>query len=213
MKIENLNKKYKKSILENVTFELEEKKIYTLLGRNGVGKTTLLKIIAGLVSPNNGKIEKNNKSVLYIPEHTYFLDFLSGYDNLCLICDVYNISKNELNKMIERYGIKSFVYELVVNYSQGMKHQLSLISAFLINPDVLLLDEPLTSLDPINIENFKMYIKEFSSKNKTVVISTHIIPIAYQLSDEILILKSRMITNIKNTITEEELSNVIFNKI
>ncbi|PNZ87539.1 ABC transporter ATP-binding protein, partial [Staphylococcus delphini] len=91
MKIENLNKKYKKSILENVTFELEEKKIYTLLGRNGVGKTTLLKILAGLVSPNNGKIEKNNKSVLYIPEHTYFLDFLSGYDNLCLICDVYNI--------------------------------------------------------------------------------------------------------------------------
>lgn len=213
MKIENISKSYKKPILTNITFELEEDKIYTLLGRNGAGKTTLLKILAELAYPNNGKIDKRNKSILFIPESSYFLEFLSGYDNLCLICDVYKISKNFLNEVIERYEIKSFVYDLVVNYSQGMKHQLSLISAFLINPDILLLDEPLTSLDPINIENFKNYIKEFSSQNKIIVISTHILPIAHQLSDEILILKDTKLNKIKNETSEKELSEIIFNKI
>ncbi|MCP3028669.1 ATP-binding cassette domain-containing protein [Halobacillus sp. A5] len=190
----------------------KKNKIYSLLGRNGVGKTTLLKILANLVDYDEGKIDKQNLDVFFVPETPQFLEYLSGYDNLRLICEIYNVPVKNIDEYLHSdNGIQSYIYDLVINYSYGMKHQLSLASSFLINPDVLLLDEPLTSLDPINIEIFKSRLRDFANENKTIIISTHILSIAHQISDEILLLSNKEIEQFENKFTEEELTSYITN--
>lgn len=213
MIINNLSKSFSEEILHDVKFRLDSNKVYSLLGRNGVGKTTLLKIISNLMEYDSGSIDSNGKSVFFVPETPQFLDYLSGYENLRFLCEIQNIPIVNLENYLKDSNIKSFVDELVINYSHGMKHQLSLASAFLISPDILLLDEPLTSLDPINIEIFKRMLREFADKDKTVLISTHIIPIAHQLSDEILLLSNKQIRQLKNNYTETELTEYVTNNI
>lgn len=213
MKVTNLTKKYKTIVLEEVNFELIPGNIYALLGRNGAGKTTLLKILANLIKADKKEGDFDEKSVLYVPEHSYFLEYLSGYDNLGFICEIYGINKNKIDYVINEYDVKEFIDDMVVEYSQGMKHQLSIISAILINPDILLLDEPLTSLDPINIEIFKKKIRNFTNEDKIVVVSTHIIPMAHQLANKILLLKDKKIWNLKKNILIDDFINEVVDKI
>lgn len=210
MKVKGLKKGFTNVILfEDVNFSLEKNKIYALLGRNGVGKTTLLKVLSNLMDYDEGDLDKKTLDILFVPETPQFLEYLSGYDNLRLLCEIHNVPLDNLNIFLKYDEIQSFIYELVINYSFGMKHQLSLASAFLINPDILLLDEPLTSLDPINIEIFKRKLRDFANQNKAIIISTHILPIAHQLSDEILLLSNKKIEQFVNNFSESDLTNYV----
>jgi ABC-2 type transport system ATP-binding protein len=209
LEVKGLTKSFSNEILSNVNFCLKKNKIYALLGRNGVGKTTLLKIISNLIDYDEGEINNRGLDVFFVPETPQFLEYLSGYDNLRLICEVHGVPLKNMDDYLLNDEIQTFIYDLVINYSHGMKHQLSLASSFLINPDLLLLDEPLTSLDPINIEIFKRRLKEFALKNKTIIISTHILPIAHQLADNILLLSNKKVQQFKNDFTENELTNYV----
>ncbi|MFT0801909.1 ABC transporter ATP-binding protein [Bacillus swezeyi] len=219
--IKNLSKKFGDiSILNDVNFNIEGGNIYCLLGRNGVGKTTLLKIIAGLISYDKGKIkisnqDDNREAFYFIPDSPIFLDYLSGYDNLRFIQSV--VEKEEHYNILDlsrKFGLESFIHKLVVEYSQGMKEQLALLSGFLVEPNVLILDEPLTSLDPINIAIMKKSLTDYVSNHNSVLISTHLLPIAYQLSNKIIFLHEGHAQVIQNDFeTLNRLEDEVLNRL
>lgn len=218
--VTGLKKSYKQAVLKEVDFHLESGNVYCLLGRNGAGKTTLLKILSGMLHYDSGSIlinpnDKLDEAVYYISEKPVFLDFLSGYDNLDFVQKLHNmnLTQEELEVFIERSGIGSFSNELVINYSHGMKHQLALAIAFLLQPKVLVLDEPLVSLDPINIDRMHKRLIEYASKGNIVFISTHMIPIAQKIGDGILLLKDGRIQQFVNNFSEAELEDFILNQI
>ncbi|PIE92136.1 ABC transporter ATP-binding protein [Bacillus fungorum] len=218
--VQNLKKIYKQEILKEVSLNLESGKIYCLLGRNGAGKTTLMKILAGMLNYDSGTIKFNQKQnqdeiFHYVSENPVFLDFLSGVDNLDFIQKLHNMNmtKIELETYIQNAGMQSFSKELVVNYSHGMKHQLALATAFLVKPKVLLLDEPLVSLDPINIAVMRKKLEDYAINGNIVFISTHMLPIANKIGDEILLLRDGVIHQVVNKFTESEFEDFILNKI
>lgn len=218
--IKNIRKTYKHEVLKRVNLYLEEGKIYCLLGRNGSGKTTLMKILAGIIDFDSGSINYDYKKKIdevfyYVSESPVFLEFLSGYDNLDFIQKLNNLnmSKIDLDAFIKSQGLDIISNELVVNYSQGMKHQLMLAIAFLISPPVLLLDEPLVSLDPINIISMHEKLRSYAKQGKIVFISTHMLPIAHKIGDELLLLKDGEIHQIENNFSEIELQEYIMDKI
>lgn len=219
--VNNIMKKYNKKVLNNISVDLISGNIYCLLGKNGAGKTTLMKIISGILKPNCGSIITNDtyinnfKNMYYVSEDGCFLEYLSGRDNLNFIRKLknINISNSELEHIANSVNISSFWGDIVINYSHGMRHQLSLALALLIKPRILLLDEPLTSLDPINIKQTKNTLIEYANKDNIVIISTHILPIAQQLGDYILILNDgdlRLIKNLfKNKVEQNKFENFI----
>ncbi|QWC22538.1 ABC transporter ATP-binding protein [Bacillus haikouensis] len=218
--IQNIKKSFNKAILKDVNFELENGKVYCLLGRNGAGKTTLMKILSGIMRQDSGEIMIDQKKGVeeyshYVSEAPIFLDYLSGYENLRFIQKLNKIpmSEEEMDHFIKHHQLVDFAHELVVNYSQGMKHQLSLACAFLIEPVFLLLDEPLVSLDPVNIVDMHNRLKAYADKGNIVFISTHMLPIAHKIGDEILILKDGEVTQVSNDYTEKELQSIVLNAI
>lgn len=211
--VSDLHKAFDRTIIaDNISFKMEKGKVYSLLGRNGVGKTTLMKMIAGMMPYDSGKIklinqEKNIDHIYYIPENPVFLDYLTGYEQLEFVMKLNDLemSTSDLEKFILDRKIDSFVNDLIVNYSNGMKHQLALAMAFISQPKLVMLDEPLVSLDPINIHYTKEHLVQYARSGNIVLLSTHMLPIAHQVSDEIFILNDGEMNHIKNELMLDEL--------
>ncbi|MCT2344616.1 ATP-binding cassette domain-containing protein [Niallia taxi] len=167
---------------------LEKKRIYALVGENGVGKTTLLRGLAGLINFNE-KRYKFGDYFYFIGEEMNVLDYLTGRDNLILIAKLKNLETSSITPIIKLNNLEPFIDNLVLTYSKGMLEKLKLSIGLLVSPKVLLLDEPFTSLDLNNIELLQSSIKEFvSSGEHSVILSTHSIDIINVMADEILIL-------------------------
>ncbi|GLC30698.1 ABC transporter ATP-binding protein [Clostridium omnivorum] len=204
LEIQNLRKNYNTEILKGISVVLESNKIYSLLGKNGAGKTTFMKILSGQIKYNEGMIkfhgDLNHDDISYTPESGVFLEYLTGHEHLELIKEMKKLDFNDsyLSKYAKKFNIYDFWDELVINYSHGMRHQLSLAMALLTSPKVLLLDEPLTSLDPINVKFTKDILLDYADEGNIVIISTHILPIASQLSNDILVLVDGKFVELKN---------------
>lgn len=216
--IKGLTKRYNRVILDQAALSMESGNVYCLLGRNGAGKTTLMKILSGTVPYEEGQIYTSNDhsqktQVYYVPEHPIFLEYLTGYEHLDMHAKIngYKLKKAELDNFVEQMGIASFCNDFIFQYSHGMKHQLALAMAFLITPPVLLLDEPLVSLDPINIYDMKQRLIDYARKDHIVLVSTHMIPIAQQIGDHILVLSNGKITQVKNDFSEKDLEQFVLN--
>ncbi|MFC0213519.1 ABC transporter ATP-binding protein [Paenibacillus chartarius] len=218
LEVSNLIKRYKTPVLNGVSFQLQSGKIYCLLGRNGAGKTTLMKILSGSLPFDEGVVlfdggKEFYREVVYVPETPVLLEYLTGYENLDFVSKLNHIPMEpaEMNEYIERSGLSSFIDKLAVSYSHGMKHQLALAIAQLLGPKVLLLDEPLVSLDPINIRLIREQLIHYARQGHIVLISTHMIPIASRISDEILILSEGTVFQSRNEFSEEELEAYVLN--
>ena len=219
-KVDSLVKHYNSAVLDEVSFQLESRKVYCLLGRNGAGKTTLMKILSGKIPFDKGSIEFEDKKnfyqeVTYVPETPILLEYLTGFENLEFVRKLNQIpmEQNDMSEYLQRNGLNSFIDKLVINYSHGMKHQLALAIALLLKPKVLLLDEPLVSLDPINIQKTRDELVKYAREGHIVLISTHMIPIAQRISDEILILSNGTIHQVKNEFSEHELETYVLMKM
>lgn len=212
LKIKNVIKKYENSVvLDGVAFSLKGGKIYCLLGRNGVGKTTLMKIVSGHIPYNAGNIKfidipNRFQDTYYVSETPIFLEYLTAKEHLKFIKEIHKIhmDDSQLEQFIREKGMGDFYNDIIISYSHGMKHQLSLAMAFLIEPKVLLLDEPLVSLDPINIRHMRQQLIEYANQGNIVIISTHILPIAQKISDELLILTGGKVHQVDNDFFSEE---------
>lgn len=171
------------------------------MGPNGAGKTTLLKILAGLIPSDNCKMKiKDTVRDLfyYIPNKPNFLEYLSGRENLEMLSLLKGINKQEVNDLIDKFDVSNFIDELFITYSQGMAEQLSFLTGFLFNPHILLLDEPFSSLDILNSIKIKNKLKQYISAGNSTIISTHIMAVAYQLSDEVFLLNNGEIIQFHN---------------
>lgn len=202
--IKNLTKTYgEKVVLQDIDFTFEEGKIYGLIGRNGAGKTTFFNCLNEDVEIDKGEVILNddygqNKlktdDIGYVISTPTVPEFLTGKEFLSFFLEI-NKDKLEKPKTIEEYFDLVKINEedqdkLLKEYSQGMKNKMQMLINFIAHPKVLLLDEPLTSLDVVVQEEMKQLLKNMK-KGHILIFSTHILELALDLCDEIVILNNK----------------------
>ena len=189
--------------VDYVDLDVEHGEIFGLLGPNASGKSTLLKIMLGLVKPDSGsvnvlgiKAEENSiavkRQVGYVPESPRLYEFLTGIEYLDFVSDVYGLSpadkKRRIDESLVALELEGREGDMISSYSQGMKQKITLISAFIHKPRLLLLDEPLSGLDPRSARIVKDLLRKLSSQGVTTIMSTHILEIAQAMCDRIAII-------------------------
>lgn len=199
--IENLSKKFdSKEVLKQIDFSFESGKIYGLLGRNGAGKTTLfncvnkdLKADSGsfYIADDNGKREVIPEDIGYVLSTPTVPEFLTGREFLKFFVDINEKSIENLRPLDEYFEMMNLAVEdrdrLLKDYSHGMKNKMQMLINIIASPNVLLLDEPLTSLDVVVAEEMKQLLRR-QKEGRVIIFSTHIMELALDLCDEIVIL-------------------------
>lgn len=204
VELKNVTKQYNEIVAVNeLNLNIKQGRIFGLLGPNGSGKSTTLKMLMGLVQPTSGSVnvlgidvQKNpievKRLVGYVPESPNIYEFLTGIEYLDFIGDIYGMQADEKKQRITEY-LKALQLEgregdMINSYSDGMKKKISLISAFLHKPKLLILDEPLNALDPRSARIVKNFLAELKMQGVTTIMSTHVLEIAQALCDEIAIM-------------------------
>lgn len=197
--------------LKEVSFSVEKGEIFGLLGPNGAGKTTCMKIFAGILIPTSGRaviddIDLTENLILakskigFLPEYPALFEHISGREFLTMIGKLRNMNKKEIDSRIESFmGILDLGEQidfLIGTYSKGMRQKIAFSSAIIHDPEILILDEPTSGLDPRFGKIVKDLIAEFVNQDKTILMSTHIIPVAESLCQRLAIIsKGEIVAN------------------
>jgi len=171
-------------ILVDISTRFERGKIHGLIGRNGSGKTMLMKCICGFVKPTSGAIAINGKRIgkdCDFPENTGiiietpgFIPYYSGYKNLKLLADLRGIISNDgVKAAMKNVGLDPELKRHVRKYSLGMRQRLGLAQAIMENPDLLVLDEPMNGLDKEGVSDMRRYLLDLKAQGKTILIASH----------------------------------------
>ena len=183
--VSNLNLTLQKNeILKDISVEFERGKIHGLIGRNGSGKTMLMKCICGFVKPTSGEITVDGRRIgkdCDFPKHTGiiietpgFIPYYSGFKNLKLLADLNKkISRDDIRKTMEQVGLDPDLKRHVRKYSLGMRQRLGLAQAIMENPDLLILDEPMNGLDKDGVADMRKYLLDLKAQGKTILIASH----------------------------------------
>ena len=209
--LKNVSKKYKKNtILENINIEFESGNVYGFVGRNGSGKTVLLKMICGFINPTEGEISFDGKVLnkdIKIPPNTRclienpsFIPMMSGYDNLKLLADITKkIGKEEIIKSLKDVNSYDEKDKSYYKYSLGMKQKLGIAQAIMENPDILVLDEPFNGIEDESIEKIRNILLEYKKQGKIIIIASHIKEDMDILADYVYEVKNGTINSIQKT--------------
>lgn len=212
VKLKNLTKSFgEKIVVDNLSLEIPEGKIFGFLGPNGAGKTTTIKMISGIEKPNSGTILINGvdiqsdplaakSQIAYVSDEPIFYEHMTGIQYLNFISNIFELSVDIRKKAISRYSalfeLSDFLNEPVSRYSHGMKQKLALISAFIHSPKVIVLDEPMVGLDAKTARILKDELRSYSENGNTVFYSTHVMETAERFCDEIAIInKGKLMYN------------------
>ena len=201
IKVENLTKLYgNQKALHDVSFEINKPEVVGFLGPNGAGKSTMMKILTTYIEATNGSAEVNGfnvntnkqdvqKSVGYLPEHNplYLDQYVKEY--LHFNAQVYGISKARISEVIELTGLTPESHKKIGQLSKGYRQRVGLANALLHNPDVLILDEPTTGLDPNQLIDIRRLIRSLG-ENKTVFLSTHIMQEVEAMCNRVIIINN-----------------------
>ncbi|MCW3999575.1 MAG: ABC transporter ATP-binding protein [Candidatus Bathyarchaeota archaeon] len=201
VELSGVTKRYNEIVaVNNISLTIPRGEIFALLGPNGSGKSTTLKMLLGLVTPTAGQVNVLGldvskdpvgikRQVGYVPESPTVYEFLTGIEYLDFIGDIYNVSAAEKQQRINEYlkalELKGREGDMINSYSDGMKKKISLISAFLHKPKLLILDEPLNALDPRSARIVKDFLYELKAQGVTTILSTHVLEIAEAVCDRI----------------------------
>ena len=204
VELRDVTKRYNEIVaVNNMNLAINKGEIFALLGPNGSGKSTTLKMLMGLVESNAGAIsvlgidvKKDpvavKQQVGYVPESPNIYEFLTGIEYLDFIADIYGVStaekKQRINEYLKALQLEGREGDMINSYSDGMKKKISLISAFLHKPKLLILDEPLNALDPRSARIVKDLLLELKMQGVTTILSTHVLEIAEALCDRIAIM-------------------------
>lgn len=210
IKIENYSKVYKdKTVLNNINLELEKGKIYGFTGKNASGKTMLFKAICGFIIPTKGKIFINNKEIgkdIDFPEKCGviietpgFINSISGFKNLKILASINNlIDDSKIKNVMELVGLNPSEKINVKKYSLGMKQKLAIAQAIMEEPELLILDEPMNSLDVDSVENIRNILLDIKNTGTTILISSHNVNDINILSDEIYKVENGVVSKLKS---------------
>ena len=178
----------KKKVLNRVTFSLETGEIVGLLGPNGSGKTTIMKLLSVMLSPNCGKIEVDETFRALI-ETPSFYSSLSGLENLRYFAAYAGDSREHLEEIVDLLKMRSYIRKRVSTYSLGMRQKLGIAYTLLGNPRLLILDEPINGLDPLVVVEIRELLIALKQRGITILISSHILQEMQEWCDRVLLLK------------------------
>ncbi|UNY99121.1 gliding motility-associated ABC transporter ATP-binding subunit GldA [Zhouia spongiae] len=220
--VSNITKVYgEQKALNNISFSIEKGEIVGFLGPNGAGKSTMMKILTTYIKPSSGKASVNKydigtekrkvqKSIGYLPEHNpLYLDmYVKEY--LAFNAGIYNIPKTRIKEIITLTGLTPEAHKKIGQLSKGYRQRVGLATAMLHDPDVLILDEPTTGLDPNQLTEIRELIKN-AGKNKTVLLSTHIMQEVEAICDRVIVInKGQIVADKKLSQLNDEKQQVIF---
>lgn len=209
LNVANVSKRFGEfSAVQDLSFTVRPGRVFGFLGPNGAGKTTTIRMIVGITVPDEGSIELFGEKISpamqdrigYLPEERGLYKKLKVVDQLRYFAALKNVSGAEAEKRIDfwldRMGLSEWKRKKTTDLSKGMQQKIQFISTVLHDPDLLILDEPFSGLDPINTEFMMDVLSEFRTKDKTVIFSTHMIETAEKLCKDILLInKSRKIVS------------------
>jgi ABC-2 type transport system ATP-binding protein len=204
VKLTGVSKRYGDiTAVDYLDLDIKKGEIFGLLGPNGSGKSTTLKMVLGLVKPDSGSVNvlginveddpvAVKRKVGYVPESPRTYEFLTGLEFLDFTGDIYGMAPDEKKKRVDEF-VKALDLEgregdMISSYSEGMKQKVVIISALMHKPELLLLDEPLSGLDPRSARIVKDLLHEMASQGVTTIMSTHILEIAQAMCDRIAIM-------------------------
>lgn len=186
--------------LQDLSFTIEKGKALGLLGRNGAGKTTAIRLLLGIVPSDTGKVLVDDKKLNfddnafgYLPEERGLYLKYTVKSQLMYFAALYGIKKKEALKSIDywldKFEMTEYLNKKVETLSKGNKQKIQLIIAVMHNPEVIILDEPFSGLDPVNVELFKTVIRELLQQGKTLIFSSHRMADVEEFCDDIIMLK------------------------
>lgn len=184
------------NVLSGITLSMEKGKIYGLQGKNGCGKSMLMRVICGLVLPSSGEVKIDGKtlgkdisfpqSVGVFIEKPGFLDSYSGFQNLLMLASIKgNVGGTEIKEVLKRVGLQDVMYKKYRKYSLGMKQKLGIVAAIMEKPDLIILDEPSNALDQKSEEVLWQIVREEKERGALIIISCHTAEVLEKVSDEI----------------------------
>ncbi|AEI45613.1 ABC transporter ATP-binding protein [Paenibacillus mucilaginosus] len=205
LEVNGLQKKWgEKRVIHDVSFEVHAGEVFGILGPNGAGKTTTLKIITGLLRPDEGKclFEGNDMAVKslevkrnigYISDASNLYENLTGREYVQFMARLWDVRQTDylagFEELVPLLGLEEKIDQFIRTYSKGMKQKAALLGALIHRPQLLILDEPLTGLDPESNRQIKDYLKQYAKLGNSIIFSTHILEAAEKLCNRILIMK------------------------
>ena len=205
LNIQHLSKAYgEKKAVDDLSLHIAPGEIYGFIGHNGAGKTTTLKAVAGILNYDEGTIlvdgvdnRKNpldcKRRIAYIPDNPDIYDFMTGIKYLNFVADIFGVGSAERQERIRKYAdlfeLTGDLGQAVATYSHGMKQKLAIISAFIHEPKLILMDEPFVGLDPKAAHILKGMMRELCDKGGAIFFSTHVLEVAEKLCSKVAIIK------------------------
>ncbi|NNF00632.1 MAG: ATP-binding cassette domain-containing protein [Pyrinomonadaceae bacterium] len=207
LSVEHVTKRFGDfTAVEDLSFSVQSGRVFGFLGPNGAGKTTTIRMIVGITIPDEGKIQLFGSGITpgirdrigYLPEERGLYKKMKVLDQLRYFAALKGVAQKEADKRIDfwlgRMQLSEWKSKKTTDLSKGMSQKLQFIATMLHNPDLLILDEPFSGLDPVNVEFMKEVIAEIKSQDKTIIFSTHLMETAEKLCDDIILLnKSRKV--------------------
>jgi ABC-2 type transport system ATP-binding protein len=207
LRVSNVTKRFGDfTAVEDLSFDVRAGRVFGFLGPNGAGKTTTIRMIVGITAPDEGSIElfgdhishKLQNRIGYLPEERGLYKKMKVVDQLKYFAELKGVSgavtEKKIDFWLDRMGLAEWKKKKTTDLSKGMQQKIQFISTVLHDPDLLILDEPFSGLDPVNVEFMIDVLSEFRSKEKTVIFSTHLMSTAERLCHDILLInKSRKV--------------------
>lgn len=205
LKIEHLTKKFgEQTAVDDLNLHIAPGEIYGFIGHNGAGKTTTLKSVVGILRFEEGEILIDGRSIksdpigckrqiAYIPDNPDLYDYMTGIRFLNFIADIFGIQssvrRERINKYADAFNLTENLSQPIASYSHGMKQKLAIISAWMHNPKLIIMDEPFVGLDPKASHLLKEMMREVCDNGGAIFFSTHVLEVAEKLCDKVAIIK------------------------
>jgi ABC-2 type transport system ATP-binding protein len=206
LRFDNVTRTYGPRVaVDRLNLELHRGELFSLLGHNGAGKTTTIKMLVGLLRPSSGMIYVGPYNVVdhprevsrligYVPDQPFLYDKLSGREFLRFVADMHGLDEPSAREAVareaERFQLDGFLDQLTESYSHGMRQRTVFAAAMIHEPEILVVDEPMVGLDPHSIRLVKDLLKSYAESGKLVIMSTHTLGIAEEISDRLCVMRN-----------------------